>query len=174
MIKNIQLLVLLIIFISCNNNKEAVDFGVNENEGVSAVPTLPDAPRWIEDSEDIFTKEQEDTLNLLCEEIFSLTKHIPMIHTVLSVEPYSSLNEYTSAIDKSWADGSNKYFIFIISDKLMEIRIIQGEVTEQIIPAEITNSILEKDVFPEFGKGNYYKGIIYALIKYKEILLREK
>ena len=152
MIKNIQLLVLLIIFISCNNNKEAVDFGVNENEGVSAVPTLPDAPRWIEDSEDIFTKEQEDTLDLLCEEIFSLTKHIPMIHTVLS----------------------EKYFIFIISDKLMEIRIVQGEITEKIISAETTNSILEKNVFPEFTNGNYYGGLMYALIKYKEILLNEK
>jgi uncharacterized protein len=170
--KNILFLVILIIFLSCNNNK-TTDFPIEANEVIS-LPNIPDAPRWIDDGEDILTKEQEDTLNLLCGEIFDLTKHIPMINTVLSVEPYSSLNEYTSAVDNAWKDESQRYFIFIISDKLMEIRIIQGEITEQIIPAEVTNSILDKNVYPEFIKGNYYVGIANALKVYKEILLKKK
>ena len=171
--KNIFLISLasLILMSSCSNNKKETenDF-ISEENGLVVVPQISEAPRWVNDSESLFSIEEIDSLNILWERIYNLSSHIIMIHTIYDTEPYSNINDYTSAIDNAWADASNKYVIFIISDKLMQIRIVHGEVSEQIIPSNITNEILNQFVYPEFRNKKFYRGVCDAITEYEKIL----
>lgn len=161
-----------ILFAACGNRsgqKDNNDFLEGQN-GAMVLPVLPDAPRWMNDSENLFNETETDTLNKLCNSIFELTGHMPMIHTVAEIEPYSSLNEYTSAIDALWSDKGQKYFIIIISDALEEVRIIHGEITESKLPGDFTDRIMQMDMFPEFKQNNYFQGIHNALNRYLSFL----
>lgn len=162
-------IIILLIFTSCGGKKEEpVDF-MNEN-GPEIVSDLPEAPRWLNDKEAILSEEEEDSINSMCELIFNKTGHMPMVHTIGDVAPYENLNDYTSAIDLMWADAGQKYFIFIVSDQLMEIRIIHGEVTEGLLSPDFTDVVLQNEVYPEFRNNHYAQGILNALAEYLNAL----
>lgn len=167
------LVIAIIISASCTDrSNKAVDsesllFNPEESEICFG---LPDAPRWIDDSENLFSKAERDTINKICEQIFSQTGYMAMIHTVSSFGAYQGLNQYTKALDIAWADAGQKYFIFIISASLEELRIIHGELTENKLHNNFADFVMQKDIFPEFKAGNYSKGILSALYSYREAL----
>jgi uncharacterized membrane protein YgcG len=163
--KAVYLITMLLIIASCGQKKEKpIDFMTNENPEIAA--DLPDAPRWLNDKEGILTDAEEDSINSLCEQLFNETGHMPMIHTIGDVSPYENLNDYTSALDVMWADAGQKYFIFIVSDALMEIRIVHGEVTESMLSPDFTDVVLQNEVYPAFRIDQYATGIMNALHKY--------
>ncbi len=163
------LIVILLIFSFCGGKKEEpVDF-MNE-DGPEIVSDLPEAPRWINDKEAILSDEEEDSINSMCELIFNKTGHMPMVHTVGDVAPYENLNDYTSAIDMMWADAGQKYFIFIVSDAFMEIRIIHGEITESLLSPDFTDVVLQDEIYPAFRNNEYAQGIYNALFAYLDAL----
>jgi uncharacterized membrane protein YgcG len=164
---------IFLFLISCNQKADdkPIDFMTDGGE-VLIVPQLPIAPRWIEDTEQIISESMRDSINAYCSHIFEKTGHLPMIHTVAQLEPYVNLNEYASAIDAYWADDGQKYFIFLISDKLMEVRIIHGTFTESLLPPDFTDKVLEYDMFPYFRSLNYSQGILEALKTYEEALTK--
>ncbi len=168
----IAIFLLTLFFTACvNHSKDSDDSQfLSENGEITVSVQLPDAPRWIDDSEQLFSKNQTDSLNQQCNSIFEQTGHMPMIHTVSNIEPYSSLNEYTNAIDLMWSDKGKKYFIILISKTFEEVRIIHGEVTESFLPADFTDMIMQTDMFPEFRENNYFTGITNALNRYLTIL----
>ncbi len=158
----------MFVFSCVNKNNEPIDF-MNDDSNVVIAPQLPDAPRWVSDTEEILNTGI-DSIQDLCNLIYEETGHMIMIHTIESYDPYDNLNDYTSALDLLWADDGKKYVIFIISDKLEELRIIHGEATETILPLDFTEMIMNRDMFPEFRNGNYSGGVLNALESYRQIL----
>jgi len=165
-------LISILVITSCGNKNKSddtVDF-MNDGGEMLELPNLPDAPRWIDDSEKIFAIEEFENINTLCNFMFESTGHMPMIHTVVDYSPYSNLNEYAGAIDALWADKGQKYIIIIISDRLEELRIIYGELTESALNEDFTDRVMQNDMFPYFKTGNYAKGVENALQSYQRAL----
>lgn len=162
---------LSLLIVSCKNTskEEKEDFMDTGGEEI-LMPDFPDAPRWVDDSEQILTKAEKDSMNKLCETIFSETGHFPMVHTTGSFEPYNSLNDYTGAIDQVWADKSQKYLIIIVSGKLEEVRFIHGEKTEPLLHPGFVDDLMQNEMFPEFRTGNFAGGIIRTLRRYNTAL----
>lgn len=161
----LYILLVLFLFASCvQKKKEPIDFMNDDFPEIAS--NLPDAPRWVNDKEGILTEAEEDSINKLCEQIFNTTGHMPMVHTIGDFSPYENLNDYTNAIDAMWADAGQKYFILIVSDILMEIRIIHGEKTEGMLSPDFTDIVLQNDVYPEFREDHYFTGIMNALHTY--------
>jgi uncharacterized protein len=162
---------LLILICSCQSNHRKTESDFMTEGATQAFPDqFPEAPRWVDDSENIFSKSEKKSLNDLSNMIFEKTGHIPMIHTTRKIEPYTNLNEYTSAIDKAWADSGGRYFIIIISDQLEEVRFVHGEITESLLPPDFVDKVMQNDLFPEFKTGNYARGVEKALNSYLYIL----
>jgi len=147
------------------NNKETSGFQVQGGEVIMAAE-FPDAPRWLNDMEQILSPAETDSINTICNEIFEQFGHMPMIHTISSYTPYHNLNEYTNAIDIAWSDPGQKYFIIIVSDALEEVRFIHGEETEAQLHPDFTEIVMQNDMFPHFRTGNYGAGIIQSLKSY--------
>lgn len=163
------ILLLSVFFcISCKHNKKNTDeFKIVTEDQLYSIP---DAPRWVLDLENIFTAEEIDTLNQLCHSLYERTQQMVMIHTVNDFGSFHTLNQYASVIDRAWGDASQKYIIFIISIASQEIRIIYGTETEQQIPEHFTNKLLDQTIFPYFRHNQYYKGIKQSLFDYASIL----
>ncbi len=168
-------LFLIIIVASCTNSnkKENNDFITDGAQDV-LVPDFPDTPRWVEDSEKILSQAEKDSINAICEEIFSKSGHFPMILTTGNYDPYNNLNDFTAAIDKAWAEKSQKYFIIIVSRHLEEVRFVHGQKTELLIHSDFIDNIMQNEMFPEFRNDRFADGIILALNRYRNILIRNK
>lgn len=161
---------IVVLLFSCknSNNKSSSGF-VIESESVLQ-PNFPDAPRWIDDSEKLFQSDNYNKINSLCADLFEKYNILFMVHTVKEYKPFLSFNEYILALDESWADPSNNYVIIVISDAEMELRIINGTKTEEIVPSDFVENLINKLIIPHFRDGLYAEGVIAALTEY-EILL---
>lgn len=165
----IYLIFLLVVLISnCKyNNSKTEKFVIN---GQELQFFIPDAPRWLLDLEQIFDKNESDSINKLCQLIYERTQHMVMIHTTEDFNTFNSLNEYALVLENAWSDASQKYIIIVISAKNQEIRLIYGSKTEHVIPDEFTQNLLEQIIFPNFRKENYFFGVIKSLEAYLTVL----
>lgn len=168
--KSLKYFVLLLIIASCNsNNPEKESEFVVVPDDVNE-PVLPDAPRWISDEEQLFTIEDATAINQLSDSVFNTTACMIMIGTVRTYEPYVNFNDYTAAIDAAWADQSQNYLIILISDELMEVRVVQGEVVEKNLPLTFTDDVIQDILVPHFRSNDYAGGIKNAIQTYGDAL----
>lgn len=170
--KSLKYIVIAVVvtFFSCKNSNNKSEQGFIVESDVMLQSNFPDAPRWIEDSEKLFQIDKYQKINDLCAELFEKYNILFMVHTVNEYKPFLSFNEYIIALDESWADPSNNYVIIVISDAEMELRIINGTKTEEIVPSDFVENLINKLIIPHFRDGLYAEGVIAALSEY-DILL---
>jgi len=159
------------IILSCTSDKHSdkqhIDFlGADEHVLFSE---LPEAPRWVLDSEGVFDTNELMQLQYLADSMFFLTGHMCMIHTTESFKPFTSFNEYAYAIDANWGDEGQQYIIIILSIAMVEVRIVNGSKTEQMIPENFTDYIIQKVMIKEFSNDAYFEGIYKSLLQYIEV-----
>lgn len=171
--KNLFILAIpfILLFYSCNNktkDNKIDDFQVSINQKTDY--KFIEAPRWVDDSENIFTKENKDKINKLSSYLFEKHQFMFLIHTLSEYKPFDSFNDYIFALDEAWADPSNKYVIIVLSHSKMELRIINGLETEKLISSSFSENIINTVLIPKFRDGLYAEGIILALNEYDKYL----
>jgi len=168
-IKYIVLAVVVVLF-SCKNSNKENESGFIIESDMMLQPDFPDSPRWIDDSEKLFAIDKYKEINELCVELFEKFNIMFMVHTVSEYKPFLSFNEYILALDEAWADPSNNYVIIVVSDAEMELRIINGTKTEEIVPSDFVENLINKVIIPKFRDGLYAEGVISALSEYNLLL----
>lgn len=158
----------MLLLSNCKHKNSNTDKFVINDEQLQY--SIPDAPRWLLDLEQLFDKNESDSINKLCQLIYDRTQHMVMIHTTEDFNTFNTLNEYAAVIENAWSDASQKYIIIVISAKNQEIRLIYGSKTEYIIPDAFTQKLLEQTIFPHFRNENYFFGVIKSLEAYLTVL----
>ena len=117
---------------------------------------------YVNDFENVFTKEQISKLENLIRDYENKTTNEISIVTINSIEPYKDISLYTTELANHWGIGKtekNNGLIILFSNTIRSIRISTGYGTEKILTDEICKRIIDKTIIPEFKKGNHYNGI---------------
>ncbi|TDQ27534.1 TPM domain-containing protein [Tenacibaculum caenipelagi] len=123
---------------------------------------------YVNDYEQIFTKEQNEKLEKLISDYEKSTTNEIAIVTISSIEPYDNINDFATDLSNDWGVGKSKKdngLVIIISKNLRLIRISTGNNTEKILTDEICKKIIDNTMIPEFRKGEFYTGIKKGLNK---------
>lgn len=135
---------------------------------------LPKPKGWVNDFENIFTVEQEKTLDsLIVEYEQRTTTEIVVITIPASATDKNSFDELTLKIAKSWGVGKkvkNNGILIGISKGHRKIRIQNGLGIEKELTDNQTKQIIDKIMIPNFKVDNYYKGLFDGIQEIKKAL----
>lgn len=127
-----------------------------------SVFTFPKPIGFVNDFEGILTVEENNHLETKISAYTKETTNEIAIVTIASIDPYTSLQEYTVDLANEWGvgqKGKDNGLIIMICNSLREIRIATGTGTEKILTDSICQTIIQETIVPEFKNGDYYKGL---------------
>jgi uncharacterized protein len=135
---------------------------------------LPKRTGWVNDFENLFTEEQELSLD----SIISIYKvktgiEIAIITLDTSVTSKDKFDDFTLHIANTWGVGEkekNNGVLIAISEGHRKMRIQNGYGIEKLITDNETKSIIDFYFIPDFKKGDYYQGTLTGLTKLIELL----
>lgn len=123
----------------------------------------PEPKGFVNDFEDILTKEEEKNLEDLLSGFEKETQNEMAVVTlnglVTSSEEFES---YTLRLANYWGVGKKELdngILIAVSADLRVIRIHNGYGIEKIITDEETKQIIDTNCIPHFRNGEYYEGI---------------
>ncbi|NVK09972.1 uncharacterized protein C8N26_1832 [Tenacibaculum lutimaris] len=169
--KVIIILLLIITVFSCKsreNEKEVVFFNKSKEVVQSKFP-FPIG--YVNDYEDVFTKEEEEKLEKLIDDYEKESTNVIAVVTISSYDPYKNIEDYSLALANDWGVGrkdKNNGLTIVINKLKREIRISTGLGTEKTLTDEICKKVIDSIIIPEFKNENYYEGVekgIRSLIK---------
>ncbi len=121
----------------------------------------------ISDYENVFSKDQINTLTTIIADYEQKTTREIAIVSIQAIEPYDNIAAYTIDLSNEWGIGkaeTNNGLLILFSTNLRKIRIATGLGTEKILTDTICKRIIDQVIIPEFKKGNHYNGIEKGLI----------
>jgi uncharacterized protein len=135
---------------------------------------LPTPSRYVNDYENILTKEQALTLDSIITTYEKATTNEIVLVTLDSfVCEKNNFNNLISHIFNEWGIGKkekNNGILIGISKSHRIIRIGNGYGIEKIISDEETKKLVDTYFIPYFKKGEYYKGAYTGLIELMKLL----
>ncbi len=123
---------------------------------------------FVNDFEGIFTSEEINQLETIISEHEKETSNEIAVVTILSYEPFQSIEEYSLKLGNHWRigkKGKNNGIMIVFGKKLREIRIDVGLGLENKLKDEEAKQIIDNTIIPEFKKGNFFEGIKKGLFK---------
>ena len=118
----------------------------------------------ISDYEKLFTEGESKTLARRCAGFE--TKHaIPVgVFTCDNIGDFNNFTEYADAVSTKWNGCKDNHgLLFVISNKLGEIRMISCPLTENSITDNDFDYVINTVIFDAFRKNQFSDGIISAL-----------
>lgn len=151
-----KIIIFLIVISSLFSCKEQLKFATQQKHSYN----------FVKDYSKIFSKNQLDSLNVKLNQYEDQTTNEIVIITKDSIAEDIVLYSVNLAneIGIGKKDKNNGLLILFIKNS-RQIRISTGLVTEKILADSICQNIIDKQMIPEFKKGNFYKGINDALDK---------
>lgn len=135
---------------------------------------IPSAVGYVNDFGYYFTTAQDDTLSQIIQQHQKATTNQITIVTfnTLAIEP-QDFDAFTKALANKWGvgqKGKNNGVTIAICKDLRKIRIQNGDGVTAKLTDAATKGIIDKVIFPEFIKGDYYNGIKKGLLQITEVL----
>jgi len=151
--------------ISCGNQKQQDtedDFEVVADTMKAKVN--PKIQGTITDYEKLFTEGESKTLASRCTG-FETKNAIPVgVFTCDNIGDFNNFTEYADAVSTKWNGcKDNQGLLFVISNKLGEIRMISCPATENRITDKDFDYVINTVIFDAFRKNQFSDGIISAL-----------
>ena len=128
---------------------------------------FPEPFGFVTDMEDLFTEEEENTLESFIEEYEFRTANEIAILTIKDIRPYNNMMIYATDLASHWGVGKNDKdngLFIAISDSLGRTAIATGTGTEKYISDEYCEIIIDSVMIPNFKNKEYYEGVERALI----------
>ncbi len=150
--------ILFILFTSCNL--------------FSQVDVFPKPIGYVNDFENVFTKEENNELELLISDFEVKTSNEIAIVSIDSIGNYDDFDKFALDLSKKWGVGKKNKdngLTIVFSKKLRRIRINTGIQTEKILTNEICKKIIDEKIIPEFKKDNYFVGVKNSLLELIQI-----
>jgi uncharacterized protein len=149
---------------------------VEQGEKVSgtirlSIPLLP--KNWVNDYDDLFTREQEAALNSSIsgyEE--KLTVEIGVVTLDSSWTTHDGVDAFLLKLHNAWGigkRGKNNGILIGISQGHRTVRVSNGEGIGERLTDSKTDSIVKNAMLPEYANGNYYEGTRKGI----ELMIRE-
>ena len=88
------------------------------------------------------------------------------ILTIDSIEPFTDIALYSSAIGNYWGVGKKEKdngLVIVISKEQRLIWFSPGDGTTKILTDSLCQNIIDQSILPEFKNGNFYQGINQGL-----------
>lgn len=135
---------------------------------------LPSPKGWVNDFENIFTKEQVKTLDSLVADYEKrTTTQISVITIPASATDKARFDELTLMIANKWGVGKKEKdngILIGISKDHRTIRIQSGLGIEKLITDNQTKQIIDQTIIPNFKADNFYKGVFDGIQEIKMLL----
>ncbi len=135
---------------------------------------LPNPTGWVSDFENIFTVEQEKTLDsLIAEYEKRTTTEISVITIPTSATDKDRFDELTQFIANTWGVGKmdkENGILIAISKGHRMIRIQNGLGIEKLITDNQTKQIIDQIIIANFKTDDFYKGIFDGIQEIKRTL----
>jgi uncharacterized protein len=144
---------------SRGQNLELVSSDLKESD-------FPKPTGYVNDFEQVFTKEQTQRLTELITLYEQKTTNEIAVVTIKSIQNYSDFDQYAVDLSKSWGVGKkekNNGLTIVFSKSLMKIRISTGIGTEKILTDELCQKVIDQVMVPKFNEGKIYEGISLGL-----------
>lgn len=166
--KTILSFLTLLCLLSCKSGHQNAPGSSTSNVEKTNIAEFefPKPTGYVNDFENVFTEIQRFALEQYLSGYENLTTNEIAIITVSSIEPYKEIKVYGKDFGNAWGFGKedkNNGLIIVLNMSTREVGISTGLETEKILTDEICAQIIEKDMIPEFKKGDYYAGIVYGL-----------
>ncbi|HCB63249.1 MAG: hypothetical protein A2W93_11240 [Bacteroidetes bacterium GWF2_43_63] len=166
---------LMQMLISCGNQKQTDaedNFEVVADTMDSKV--TPKILGTITDYEKLFTEGESKTLAARCAD-FEKKNAIPIgVFTSENIGDYNNFTEYADAVSEKWNGcKDNQGLLFVISNKLGEIRMISCPATENRISDKDFDYVINTVIFDSFRKNQFFDGIINAL-EYLDLKIKKQ
>lgn len=161
----LMLVVLMLTLISCGHQKsQAIDNDFEVVADTMQSKITPKVQGTITDYEKLFTEGESKTLVNRCNE-FEAKNAIPVgVFTCDNIGDFNNFTEYTDAVSTKWNGcKDNQGLLFVISNKLGEIRMISCPATENRITDNDFDFVINTVIFDAFRKSQFFDGIINAL-----------
>jgi len=129
---------------------------------------FPDYVGYVNDFEEIFTKEQIKELEEIIAKHEEVTTNEIAVVSIDSFEPYKTLFDYSLDLSNYWGIGKkdvNNGIVIVFGKQIRQIRIQVGYGLENMLKDEEAQKIITNTIIPEFKKGDFYAGIKKGLIE---------
>ncbi|MBC7863500.1 MAG: TPM domain-containing protein [Bacteroidia bacterium] len=139
--------------------------------------SLPEPTGWVNDYDSIFTAKEKKSLDSVIGKFKSETGFeiavvtLDTLHTV--IERFDSLIIHIAEVWGVGEQGKMNGTTIGICKGYRKFRIRTGEDVKNLMPDEQCTLIMNNYFFPEFKKGNYFKGTFNGLVEMVRYL-REK
>ena len=135
---------------------------------------LPEPTGWVNDFEDLFTPEQESTLDSLLADYEQQTTREMVVVTIptyaTSIERFDALALF---ILKDWDIGKPEMdngMVIAISKGHGSMRIEYGGGISMLMTNEQTKQIIDENIIPQFKEGDFYTGVVDGIEAIKQLL----
>nr|WP_321245639.1 TPM domain-containing protein [uncultured Psychroserpens sp.] len=118
------------------------------------------------DLSNLFTLSETQTLSKKIIDYESNSTNEIAILTVNSIEPFTDIALYSSAIGNYWGVGKKEKdngLVIVISKEQRLIWFSPGDGTTKILTDSICQNIIDQSILPDFKNGNFYQGINQGL-----------
>ena len=162
------------IFISCKTksqtaNKNNAAYTDNADSALYLFKhyfndTLPTAKNYVSDYDNIFTPQQEDSLNQLIHLFENQTSHqIAVVSFDTAMVTKKNFEDLTLQLANAWGIGfkhQNNGILIGICAGYKIIRIQNGRGVEKILSDSATKKIIDSSFIPYFKEANYFSGTL--------------
>jgi len=148
-----------------------------EGADQAAFAAIPDSKGYLNDFENIFNRQQRDSLIILFNRYkINADSNQFTIVTINDYEPYKDISEVATAFADTWQLGyKNKNGVMIIFSKAKkQARIQIGEGLQDKLNDASNKYILDNYIIPQFRAGNYCAGTYNAMNVIFQILYGKK
>ena len=124
-------------------------------------PPRPTPPRLVNDMAGILSQEEETALEQKLVNYNDTTSTQIAIVTIKSIGDYDA-NQYAAELGERWGVGSEKFdngIVILVAMEQRKVAIQTGYGMEHLVPDAIAKRITEKTLKPNFGQGEFYKGL---------------
>jgi uncharacterized protein len=130
----------------------------------SEFPERPQPPRIVNDFAGLLSNEEEQRLEQKLVQFDRQTSSQIAIVTLDDLRGYP-IDEYAFRLGEKWGIGMEEKdngILMLISPERQKITIATGYGLEGAVPDATAQRIIDKEIAPNFRKGNYYQGLDQA------------
>lgn len=131
--------------------------------------TIQDVPNpqieyggWVTDMAQILSPNTEAKINQMITGLNSQTGEEIVVVTVPETTPAPSLKALITKLFNSWT-LDKKGILFLVSKSDRRVEITTGYGIEAILPHVQVNSIIQKEIIPQFRQGDFEQGILAGI-----------
>lgn len=134
---------------------------------------FPKTYNWVNDFADMIADSEENAISEKIKAYEKATTNEIAIVTVETIKPDDDIVEYTRGLGNYWGVGKKAVdngVVILLDKESRKIRIASGLGLKNEMPDKICQSIIDKQLTPEFEKGNFAAGLNNAVDRIIAIL----